>query len=51
MKINKNAYLSKKFQGFGFIIDFDVPQTINKTIFVIKIKFIFFGAWIILKDK
>jgi hypothetical protein len=51
MKVNKHAYFSKKFQGFGFIIDFDVPQAINYTYCVIKIKLIFFGAWIVLKDK
>jgi hypothetical protein len=51
MKLYKHAYLGKKITGIGFIIDFDVPQAMNYTYCVIHLKFIFFGAWIIIKDK
>jgi len=44
MKIKRHAFFSKKFQGLGFIIDFNVPQVMNYTYCVIHLKFIFFGA-------
>lgn len=41
------SYFSKKFQGFVFAIDCDVPQGfLHTTVFLIKLKFICFGFWL-----
>lgn len=50
-KIYRRFYKTKRFQGFVFSIDFDVPQAINKTICVITFKFIFLGFWIALESE
>ena len=46
IEIQKMFYTSKRFQGIVISFDFDVPQAMNKTLCVIKLKFLFFGFWI-----
>lgn len=49
--INKRLFFTKKFQGFVFSIDFDVPQGFSKTVCVFTFKFIFIGMWISFDNK
>jgi hypothetical protein len=46
----KAFYFTKKFQGFGIIVDCLLPQAVHKSIFIFKIRLFFWGGWIAL-DK
>lgn len=53
MKINNHFYATKKFNGFGFFIDCDSPQTFMhyKTLCIIQIKLFFIGCWFVIEKK
>ena len=51
MITQKHFYISKKFLGLVFSIDFDLPQGMTKRIAVIELKLLFIGFWITFDEK
>jgi hypothetical protein len=50
-KISSCVFISKNFQGFGFLFDTQPAQADNQRLFVIEIIFFYFRFWIVKYKK
>ena len=51
MRIHRHIYLSKKFLGIVFALDFNTAQGVFKRYCVFEVKFLFFGFYILFDEK
>lgn len=51
MRVRHNIGISKRFQGFGFMVDFDAPVAMRRIPIIVQVKFLWFYAWIVVEGS
>jgi len=51
MRTRYNIGFSKRFQGIGFMLDFDTPVAMYRIPLSVSIKFLWFYAWLVVEGR